>query len=227
MHACRKDTGIACDMRRSYRPFRTQPPVGNVRFTATIGAMQLRTRWTVNRRRLGIVSAIGMVLIGSLYIAIIILWIMVEHTPREPIADPYLASMEVLTIVSAVALMGATIAVRCFAPMGRQGLASATFAISSIAAVVTTAIHVRQLTIVRQAWRAGLIADYRLVWPSRVLSVEYFVWDILVGLTLICTSVTLWTDEVSSRVKWSTLVAGALCILGAIGPLSNHMLLQN
>jgi len=69
------------------------------------------------------------------------------------------------------------------------------------------------------------LADYRLVWPSVLFAVEYFVWDILIGLTLLCASMTLPLDNRSAR--GALRVAGALCLLGVVGPLTGRMPLQN
>jgi hypothetical protein len=173
------------------------------------------------------VGASALVLIGALYVTVISLWLAIERTPWEPIGDPYLACMEVLTIVSALALIGTTLAVRCFVTAGRRGFATAAVVTSVVAAAVTISLHVRQLTLVRDAWRAGLLPDYRLVWPSRVLAVEYVVWDLLVGSIMLCVSAALWHGSGSLVPRRSTLVAGVLCLLGGWGPLAGHMLLQD
>ncbi|MDH5271397.1 MAG: hypothetical protein OEY32_15895, partial [Candidatus Krumholzibacteria bacterium] len=71
-------------------------------------------RWSPTAHRLGIASAIGIFGIGVCYVAVIALWMIIEATPREPIGDPYLAVMEVLTILSALALAGLVIALWFF-----------------------------------------------------------------------------------------------------------------
>ncbi|MDH3389684.1 MAG: hypothetical protein OEN02_17495 [Gammaproteobacteria bacterium] len=69
-------------------------------------------RWSGDTRRLGIASAIAITAIGTCYVAVIASWLFVEATPREPIGDPYLAAMEILTMLSALALIGLLIAIR-------------------------------------------------------------------------------------------------------------------
>src|SRR5438477_8024227 len=50
-------------------------------------------------------------------------------------------------------------------------------AIGNVAVGLTMGVHFVQLTAIRQLWRAGRLVDYRLVWPSALFAVEYFVWD--------------------------------------------------
>src|SRR3972149_67324 len=88
-------------------------------------------RWSWSARRLGIVSSTGILVVGILYAAVITLWLIIEATPREPIGDPYLAVMELLTMVSAFALLGLVIAIWCFADAARRLLALTALAIAS------------------------------------------------------------------------------------------------
>ena len=184
-------------------------------------------RWSRSARRLGIASSTGLLAVGILYVAVITLWLIIEATPRAPIGDPYLAVMEVLTMVSALALLGLVIAIWCFADVARRLPALTALAIGSLAVGLTMAVHFVQLTAIRQLWRAGRLADYRLVWPSALFAVEYFVWDILVGFTLLSVSFALAGGPAAGPARRTLLISGVLCLVGAAGPLSGRMLLQN
>ena len=184
-------------------------------------------RWSRSARRLGIASATGILAVGILYVAVITLWLIIEATPREPIGDPYLAVMEILTMVSALALLGLVIAIWCFADAARRVQALGALSIGSLAAVLTMAIHFVQLTAVRQLWRAGRVSDYRLVWPSPLFAVEYFVWDILVGLTMVSAGFALAGGPAAVHARRALLIGGVLCLVGTAGPLSGRMLVQN
>jgi hypothetical protein len=122
--------------------------------------------WSPGARRLGITSAIGIFAVGVCYVAVIVAWLIIEATPREPIGDPWLAAMEVLTILSALALLGLVIALWFFADTSRRVPALTALVPGSLAAALTMTVHFVQLTAVRQLWRAGHLPDYRLVWPS-------------------------------------------------------------
>lgn len=164
---------------------------------------------------------------GISYVAVILLWLIRERSPREPIADPYLAIMEVLTIASALAIIGLVVALSFFVSAARQFEARIALALGSIAAGLTMAVHFVQLTAVRQLWRAGRLADYKLVWPSPLFAVEYFVWDVLVGLTMVSAGLALTSMPAATRARTALLVGGVLCMLGVAGPVTGRMALQN
>jgi len=184
-------------------------------------------RWSWSARRLGIASSSGIFVVGILYVAVITLWLIIEATPREPIGDPYLAVMEVLTMVSALALLGLVIAIWCFADAARRLPALTALAIGSLAVGLTMAVHFVQLTAIRQLWRAGRLVDYRLVWPSALFAVEYFVWDILVGITLLSAGFAITVGPASGPARRALLIGGVLCLAGMVGPLSGRLFLQN
>jgi len=184
-------------------------------------------RWSWRARRLGIASSIGILVVGILYVTVIMLWLIIEATPREPIGDPYLAVMEVLTMVSALALLGLVIAIWCFADAGHRVPALTALAIGNVAVGLTMGVHFVQLTAIRQLWRAGRLVDYRLVWPSALFAVEYFVWDILVGFTLLSVAFALAGAHAAGPARRALVIGGVLCLTGVAGPLTGRMFLQN
>jgi hypothetical protein len=184
-------------------------------------------RWSWSTRRLGIGSSFGLLVVGILYVAVITLWVIIEAAPREPIGDPYLAVMEVLTMVSALAFLGLVIAIWCFADAAHRLPALTALAIGTLAVGLTMAVHFVQLTAVRQLWRAGRLLDYRLVWPSTLFAIEYFAWDILVGLSMVSAGFALAGRPAAVHARRALLIGGVLCLVGATGPLSGRMFLQN
>jgi hypothetical protein len=176
---------------------------------------------------MGITSGIAMLAVGILYLATIALWLVVEATPLEPIGDPFLAVMEGLTMVSALALLGLVTAIWGYAERAYSVHGFLTLTLGAVAASLTMAVHFVQLTAIRQLWRAGQLPDYRLVWPSANLAVEYFAWDALVGGTMILASFALAGEPGSAPARRTMLIGGALCLLGLVGPGSGRMILQN
>jgi hypothetical protein len=165
--------------------------------------------------------------VGVCYLAVIVLWLIVDATPREPIGDPWLAVMEFLTIVSALAFLGLVIALWFQADTTRRVPALTALVTGSLAAGLTITVHFVQLTAVRQLWRAGHLPDYRLIWPSTMFAVEYFAWDVLVGLMMVSIGLTLRRESGPRHPQRMFMIGGTLCLLGTIGPLSGRMLLQN
>ncbi len=184
-------------------------------------------RWSAEARLVGIVSGLAVFVIGILYLTTIAAWLILVAQPQEPIGDPYLAVMEVLTLLSAGALVGLVGALWCFAQPARFIYGAATFAFGSLAGGSTMALHFAQLSAVRQLWRAGRWADYRLVWPSASFALEYFAWDGMVGLMMVSAALTVSGDASARNARRALLAGGVLCLAGLAGPLSGWMMLQN
>jgi hypothetical protein len=186
-----------------------------------------RHQWSREARRLGIASAGAILALGFLYVATIVLWLLVVAEPHEPIGDPFLAVMEVLTILSALAFLGLVLAIKCFAEDRHRIHALATLALGTLAAGLTMAVHFVQLTAVRQLWRAGATPDYRLIWPSPQFAAEYLAWDLLIGLALVVASPVFLGDRTSRPAGVALLGSGVLCMAGLAGPLSGRMIFQS
>lgn len=189
--------------------------------------MRLPPTWTKTSRRLGLSSSTGLLVIGVLYVAVITLWLVLEGTPSAPIGDPYLAAMEVLTILSALALVGFCVAMASLATGDERVFGLLALSSGILAAGLTTAVHFTQLTAVRQLWRSGAIADYRLIWPSSVFAVEYLAWDVLVGLTMLLSGASLGDDPARRGARGVLALGGSCCVAGVMGPLTGRMMLQN
>lgn len=189
--------------------------------------MTVRDRWSPPARRLGLTAAAGLCAVGALYLTTIALWLVLASSPREPIPDPYLAVMEVLTMASALLLVGLAVALHSFADPSRRLPALATLVAGSTAAGLTWTVHVVQLTAVRQLWQRGSLPDYRLVWPSPLFAVEYFAWDVLVGFTMCFAGLAVADAPGARAARRALLLGGVLCVLGVSGPLSGRMALQN
>ena len=202
--------------------------------TSLLGADRRRPPFIVNANRLpanasrlGLVSAWTISLVGAAYVAVILVWLIRVRSPGEPIADPYLGAMEILTIASGLAILGLVVALSVLLSGLRPVHARIVLVSGSLAAALTMTVHFVQLTAVRQLWRAGRLPDYRLVWPSPLFAVEYFAWDILVGLTMLSAGLALSGFQTATRARWALLLGGTLCVLGVAGPASGRMGLQN
>jgi hypothetical protein len=164
--------------------------------------------------------------VGVVYLGVIGSWLALVRTPDAPIGDPYLLLMEVLTILSALGLSGWVAARLLLAAPHQRLFAVSAFAAGVCASALTITVHLVQLTAVRQMWKAGVLPDYRLVWPSPLFAVEYVAWDLFTGLTMIFLGLDQRTaGETGGRLP--LLVGGGLCLVGFGGPLSGNLSLQN
>ena len=168
----------------------------------------------LGRRSAQLILAVGLAYAGVLAVG------MVRHGLSEPIRDPILAVMEVLTIVSALPILTLFVAIHAEAPPNGRLPAMLGLLFAAMFACTTIGVHVVELTAGRALGRPGL------VWPSVPYAVELFAWDLLLGVALLCAGSALARTGATGRLILGLRLTGALCVAGLIGPLVGNMRLQ-
>jgi hypothetical protein len=179
----------------------------------------LRHGRAVFDRRLGSWSAFAVFLIGVIYIAALALGF-ATHGLEEPITDPLLAVMEVLTILSAMALLVMMAAIHSFASMERKICGSIALGFMTIVTGTTSAVHFVELTAARQ------LGTGSIVWPSTTYAVELLAWNLFLGLSLLFAAPIFEGDDLQRHVRRGLRISGALCVAGVLGPVVGNMRLQ-
>lgn len=169
--------------------------------------------------QLGARSASTVVAVGVTY-AVVLAIGMVRHGLSEPIADPILAVMELLTIASALPLLSLFVALHACALPGARNWATLALCCAAMFAFSTIGVHFVELTSGRATGSHGL------VWPSATYAIELLAWDLLLGLALVLSARALPDDPRSRRLGHWLSVTGALCLAGLIGPFVGDMRLQ-
>lgn len=160
-----------------------------------------------------------MVVVGIAYVLVLSVGI-VRHGFTEPIADPVLAVMELLTIASAVPVLGLFVALHATAGRASDVPARLSLGCALAFALATTGVHLFELTVGRRTGSRGF------VWPSASYAIELLAWDLLLGVALILAARALRTDADARRVRIGLRVTGVLCLAGIIGPAVGDMRLQ-
>lgn len=169
--------------------------------------------------RLGFWSSIALVGIGVAYVLALATGF-ARHGWNEPIVDPVLEVMEVLTLLSAPAVVILMAAVHDRAKPERSVYGLTALAFATLFAGTTSAVHFIELTAARQMGGGGI------VWPSRIYAAELLAWDVFLGLALVFAAPVFAGDGIERSVRLSLLVCGALCLAGTIGPAVGNMRLQ-
>jgi hypothetical protein len=172
--------------------------------------------WPGNR--LGFWSSVVLVGIGVGY-AILLAAGFARHGLREPITDPILALMEILTLASAPAIVTLMAAIHDHALPERKVYGLAALAFGTLCAGTTSAVHFMELTAVRQLETGGI------VWPSRIYAAELLAWDVFLGLALLFAA-PVFDREKERAVRLGLWLCGVLCLAGTIGPAVGNMRLQ-
>jgi hypothetical protein len=172
----------------------------------------------MNANRLGFWSSAATVAIGAAYVVVLAAGF-VRHGLREPIADPVLAVMEFLTLLSGppVVVLMAVVCDRADRERRTYGLAALAFA--TLFAGTTTLVHFVELTATRQSGGGGII------WPSATYAAELLAWDVFLGLALVFAA-PVFAGEREGSVRRGLLGCGLLCLVGILGPAVGNMRLQ-
>lgn len=169
--------------------------------------------------RLGLASAATVLAVGIAYVLALAAGF-ARHGLREPITDPILAVMEMLTLLSALPIVTLMVAVHDRATPERTVYAVAALAFATLFAGTTSAVHFAELTAGRQ------IGDAAIAWPSRAYAVELLAWDVLLGLALVFAAFAFEGDGRERAARRGLLAAGVLCLAGTVGPAVGNMRLQ-
>jgi hypothetical protein len=169
--------------------------------------------------RLGFWAASGLAVVGVAYAGVVAMGI-AETGLVDPIVDPVLAVMEMLTLLAAPLVVILMAAVHGAAAPDRKALGLIALSFAVIMAGLTSGVHFTALTAGRQT---GFTT---LEWPSTAYALELLAWDVFLGLSLLFASPVFVGNGVFTAARWSLALAGVLCLVGALGPITGKMMLQ-
>lgn len=169
--------------------------------------------------RIGFLASAGLALVGIAYAAVVGLGIS-QAGLRDPIVDPVLAVMEIITMIAALLIVVLMSSIYVYATEDRKTFAVIALSFGVLMAGLTSSVHFVALTAGRQ------IGFTALEWPSALYAVELLAWDIFLGLSLMFAAPVFGGSGLHSVARRVLATTGALCILGAIGPITGDMALQ-
>ncbi len=164
----------------------------------------------------GVWSSTALVLVGVGYVAVLGVGFS-RHGLNEPITDPILAVMEILTILSAMPVVTLCLALHAVTEGPRRIWSLLALCFACMFALATITVHVVELTAGRQLGSRGL------VWPSTTYAVELVAWDLLLGLALLAMWAALVSHADTRRLRTAVLVTGVCCLAGLAGPAVGNM----
>jgi hypothetical protein len=168
--------------------------------------------------RFGYYAAWTLTCVGAVYAMVVAVGI--AQAGQAPIVDPVFAVMEILTFLAAVLIVIVLASLYDYASPDRKLSALIALSFGIAMAGLTSGVHFVALSAGRQT---GLTT---LEWPSTLYAVELLAWDVFLGLALLFASLVFAGPGSFPAVRWALTVTGALCLLGAIGPLVGDMALQ-
>ena len=182
--------------------------------------------------RIGMGSAFAVSGIAVVYVLVGFLGV-AERPPGSQLlrqSDPYLAIMEALMILAAVALVVMMAAVYRQAPAERKTFGLTALAFTIIFAVLSCGVHFVSLTVRRQVPYDALpsISSQLSVndWPTIAMAVDLLAWDFFLGLALLFAALVLSGDSRARGARLGFSVAGLLCLAATMGPATGRLGIQ-
>lgn len=186
---------------------------------------------TQTDRRVGMWSAICVAALGGVYVSVGGIGVIMRPPGLAPLAqvDPYLAILEFLIILSAVALVTMMAAVHTWSPPEKKTFSLIAFAFMIAFAILTCSTHFASLTVGRQIV-SGTMPQFShqlsFSWPTIALALDLLAWDLFLGLSLLFAALVFQGDRQQNTLRIAMFVDATLCLAGTAGPLSGHMWLQ-
>jgi hypothetical protein len=179
-------------------------------------------------RWIGMWSARVLCAIGVAYAVTMVVGFAAMGNLSKPLEDPYLAIMEVLILVMAPVLVLLAVVIYACAPEGTRTYSMTALGWMLLVAGFTMTVHLVQLTVVRRI-DPGAIQGFQYLfnwhWPSVLYGVDVVAWDIFFALALLFAA-PVFHAAGHVAVRNGLLIAGAMCLVGIIGPAVNHIALR-
>jgi hypothetical protein len=179
-------------------------------------------------RWIGMWAARALFAIGACYSVTMVIGFAAMGDLSKPLVDPYLAIMEILILVMAPILVLLFAIIHACAPAGTR-----TFSITALGWILlmagfTMTVHLVQLAVVRHIDPSAIpgfqyLFDWQ--WPSMLYGVDTVAWNIFFGLALLFTAPVFHASG-HRAVRNGMLIAGAMSVVGIIGPALDHIALR-
>ncbi len=186
--------------------------------------------FTATARRLGISSAVGVVVLGLAYAVTLIVGFLSLQSPQQPIGEPMFSILEVLIIVMMPAMVALMVAVHAWAPVDAKALSLTAVVFMGLVAGVTCCVHFVILTLSRQPAFAGqawlpLFLSFR--WPSVVYALDILGWDFFFPLSMLFAAPVFGGSRLAVSIRVLMIASGALALAGLSGVVTGDMQLRN
>jgi hypothetical protein len=186
--------------------------------------------WTSTDRTVGQAACWVIFVLSVAYVPVMLAGFVANGGFDEPIADPYLAVMELLILLMAIPLVALFACLHAYAPANRKTLTLSAFALVSVAVGITVCVHMVLLTAGRQL-DASTSPGYSLLlswtWPSVVFALDIASWDFFLGFGLLLAAAAFTGPGIPRLVRRGLLLSGTVCLFGLAGAATGNMGLRD
>lgn len=192
--------------------------------------MAVAFMFTASARRLGMVSAVGTVLLSVVYTATLVAGLLSLQSPQQPIGDPWFSILEILIILTTPVMVAQMVAILAWAPPETKAFGLMALVFMCLLAGLTCSLHFVILTVSRQASFAGLSwlpLFLSFKWPSVAYALDILAWDLFFPLSALSASLVFSGNRLAMSIRALMVVSGVLALGGLSGVIGGDMQLRN
>lgn len=186
--------------------------------------------FTATARGLGVVSAVGTVLISAVYVPTLIFGFLSLRSPLEPIGDPWFAVLEILIILSMPMMVALMVAVHAWAPAEAKVFSLVALVFMSLMAGLTCGVHFVLLAVGRLPAFSGLPGMALLLsfnWPSIPYALDILAWDVFFPASVLFAAPVFRGQRLATSIRLLLVASGVLALAGLSGVFIGDMQLRN
>jgi hypothetical protein len=188
------------------------------------------SEFTASARRLGIASAVGLLILQTLYTITLALGLSALTSDTEPIAEPMFTALELLIILMAPMMIVQMVCVHAWAKAPLKIFSFIAIIFISLLAAITSSVHFVILCLNRQSvftesnwW--PLTMSFK--WPSIAYCLDILSWDFFFPLSMFFAAVVFIGNRLARIIQKLMITSAALSLFGLIGVVTNNMQLRN
>lgn len=185
-------------------------------------------------RQIGKWAAASLVAVSAVYIVTGAIWLFTNLDQAKKLglqpSEPYFSILEILILVSTVAILPLFAAIYRISSNDRKTFALSALGFALLMIGMTSVVHAINLMVVRRTADRNVAealalytSDGRL---STLLAIDLLGWDLFFGFAMLFASPIFRGDRLQNSIRWSLVIGGTLCLIGFSGPASGNMLLQ-
>lgn len=183
--------------------------------------------FTTSARRLGVVSAVGVVSLGIAYLACLTVGLATLPSPQDPIADPWFTALELLILAMMPFMVALMVCVHAWAARESKVWSMAAVVFMALVAVITSAVHFAILTLSRQDAFLGMDWLFSFSWPSVAYALDILAWDFFFPLSVLCAVPVFSGGRMENWIRILLGVSGVLALAGLAGVFLDDMQVRN
>ena len=186
--------------------------------------------FSATARRLGIASAVAVVVLLLAYALTLAVGLLSLESPQQPIGDPMFSILEILILLTMPAMVTLMVAVHAWAPAESKALSLTALVFMGLLATVTCTLHFVILTLSHQAAFADqtwlpLVLSFK--WPSVAYAVDILAWDVFFPLSMLFAAPVFFGSRLARAIRALMIFSGVLAFAGLSGVVTGNMQLRN